>query len=284
MTTHARLTDLARRAAADADGVDEAATRYLQAGALAKAEALAPRLSGDALALLHLGRGRPAEALDVPDIAPDTAARALVALGRADEALQVAPAGPGRVLALLATGAPAEAAAAAAAWARRPGHDTYATAEATTLLGRCLVELRDYPRATVAFRTALPLHRAIGSLPGVVACLGGLGLCDLGTGHGLASRGAMSLFQAVTLASELGDDAAEAAWRTHLDHALVVLDRTEQRVAELGRFRAVVRRLGDRAWEASLARDQAGCWAALRDDPRRLACLAEAEALDGPGA
>ncbi|MCA9560926.1 MAG: hypothetical protein KC583_20400, partial [Myxococcales bacterium] len=77
-----------------------------------------------------------------------------------------------------------------------------------------------------------------------------LGLCKLGTG-GTADAVPL-LTRAIDGCRATGDLPAEAAWRAHLDHALVLLQRTEWRARELRRFVEVVRALGDEAGTASL--------------------------------
>lgn len=287
----ARAAAAIRRASAgEPDAWIDAARPFRLAGhldraaqSLARAPAGPPRDTEHAWQLL--AAGDPTAAWSAAASAPSSAAwcAAAVALGRfadlppahEDEDLELRLV---RGSAWLAAGDPHRAATAAAAVARAAHHDqdTAAEARAWTLAGRALVELRDYPRARAAHAAALALHRGLGCLPGAAASLGGLGLCDLGTGHGVAARGAQLLTQAVTLTAELGDDRAEAAWRTHLDHALSILQRTEQRIAELARFRAVVRRLADPAWERALWETEAECWAELRDAGAAERCRQEA--------
>jgi hypothetical protein len=287
----ARAAAASRRANdGDADAWLDVARAFRLAGHLERAaHALARAPAGAACDLerswLQLAQGDPVSALHAASHAPRSAAwsAAAVALGRwtelpppeDDEDLELRLV---RAAAALAAGDPHRAAAAAAA-AARAAHlqgDPCAEARAWTLAGRAWVDLRDYARARAAHSAALALHRALGCLPGAAASLGGLGLCDLGTGHGVAARGAQLLTQAVTVAAELGDDRAEAAWRTHLDHALTILGRTEQRVSELARFRAAVRRLQDVAWERALWLAEADCWTELRDEGAAERCRQEA--------
>jgi tetratricopeptide (TPR) repeat protein len=147
-----------------------------------------------------------------------------------------------------------------AAIARRDGA-VLVQAQAMTLLGRAHVELRDYTRGRAMHGAALSMHRSCGHMPGVIASLGGLGLCALGTAA--TAQGIQHLNQAIQLARELHALPAEGAWRVHLDEALVILDRGEWRVKELTRFIEVVHQLDDAAWEASL-------WCALGHTQREV--------------
>jgi tetratricopeptide (TPR) repeat protein len=276
----ARAAEAARRAA-DGDRLAwaDAARWYRLAGHHDRAaQALGRAPPGPAAdverAWQLLERGDVAGAVAACADAPHTAAwaAAAVAAGRAD-ALPAPTEADDLELRLVRSAAALHAgdlprAAALAGAAARSAHqvgDACAEARAWTLAGRALLDARDYARAQAAHTAGLALHRALGCLPGVAASLGGLGLCDLATGHGVAARGAQRLTQAATLAAELADDRAEAAWRTHLDHALAILGRTEQRTAELRRFREVVRRLGDLNWEGSLWDAEAACWDDLGD-------------------
>jgi tetratricopeptide (TPR) repeat protein len=264
-------------AAGDAVGLARAARLHarlgrldLAAAALDRARALGPdtddvRLATAALAL-HRGRPADAEAAAgavAPDAAPDVRADALGLLaeaaearGRLDEAQRLladaAPAGADarravrlRVARLLVgTGDPGavRAVQALVADARAAG-DAPTEADALTALGRALVDRRDYARAWPAHQGALALHGRTGDRLGAAASLGGLGLCRLGTRA--VAEAASHLQRAVSLCAEAGAPAAEAAWRTHLDEVLVLLDRAEWRARELERFVAIVRELDD---------------------------------------
>lgn len=141
--------------------------------------------------------------------------------------------------------------------------DTLLEGQALTALGRALVDQRDYLRGRAAHQAALPLHAATGHRAGAAASLGGLGLCRLGAD---APADAVQLLtQAVKRCAETHDLAAEAAWRTYLDDALVRLDRSEWRARELERFIEVTRQLGDEAWTASLCSALGSTWHDVRD-------------------
>lgn len=138
-------------------------------------------------------------------------------------------------------------------------------ARALTLLGRALVDLRDYRSGRVAHEAALALHRISGDLGGVAASTGGLGLCAMGTGS--LARGTQLLLQAITACADSEAWAAEAAWRAHLDDALVLLEREEMRADQLVRYVEVVRLLGDAARERTLLQTLAVTRRAVNDRP-----------------
>lgn len=147
-------------------------------------------------------------------------------------------------------------------------------ADALTALGRCAVDQRDYARARSLHEAALALHTRHGNRPGVVASLGGLGLCRLGTR--LEAEGASYLQRAIRLCAELDAPAVESAWRAHLDAALVLLDRAEWRAIELRRWLEVVRRVRDAKQEAVLLRALAGTLHEVRRDDDALVTWHEA--------
>lgn len=157
-------------------------------------------------------------------------------------------------------------------------------AQALTALGRAHVELRDYDAGFTAHTAALERHRATGHRPGTAASLAGLGLCAMGTGD--PAWGAQRLTQAIAMFTEVGNKAAEAAWRAHLDDALVLLQRSERRLSELERFIAVVTELGDTAWAAELHRRRGLVFLEVSDTDRALQALdqglALARTLDDP--
>jgi tetratricopeptide (TPR) repeat protein len=155
-------------------------------------------------------------------------------------------------------------------------------ADALSVAARCLVDLRDYAKGRALHEAALAHHEALGQRPGVVASLGGLGVALLGLHE--TARGAVRIFQAVTLARDLDLLAVEAAWRVQLDHVLVLLDRTETRIEELERTIEVARGLGDEPWRARLLADQAEAAASVRDRARAHARWRDAaEAWAGLG-
>lgn len=145
--------------------------------------------------------------------------------------------------------------------AKRAGskHDV---ACALTLLARATIDQRDYKAARKLHLTAMPLHRAHGHRGGVAASLGGLGLANLGLQ--LIAEGTQHLVRAVRLLEEVGHLRAEAAWRIHLDHAAVLLDRPEWRIKELEKFVVVARRLGDHGHEADLMATIGHTWVEIR--------------------
>ncbi|HMV70120.1 MAG TPA: tetratricopeptide repeat protein, partial [Myxococcota bacterium] len=96
---------------------------------------------------------------------------------------------------------------------------------------------------------------------GLVDALGALGLASMGLDE--MSRGAQRLTQAIALAD--GMPALEAAWRVHLDRALVLLERMEWRARELRRFIQVVAALDQPRWEASLWCELGNTLRAVRD-------------------
>jgi len=161
----------------------------------------------------------------------------------------------------------ARAAAQAALKAARAAQDPAGTADAMTLLGNALVELRDYDRARPFLDAALAAHQAASCAPGSRECLGGQGLIAFGTG--LPALAGQKLTLAVTLAAEGDALAAEARWRAHLDDVIVHLQREEWRIRELERYIEVCGRLGDTTREAAL-------WCELGNTLRRLKRAPEA--------
>jgi tetratricopeptide (TPR) repeat protein len=229
-----------------------AARRVLNTSMGAGAGAVvAPALHAEALRQV----GRLAEAREIANGAgtAGAAVRARIALDLG-EVVEPDPALPPLLQAefLLRRGeaAAARAAATAVVRAARAVDDGELEDDALTLVGRSLVELRDYARARPILLDALQRHERRGCRPGMVDCLGALGLVSLGLAE--TSRGAQRLTQAAALAAELDLLPLEAAWRVHLDHALVLLERMEWRARELRRFIEVVAQLGRPAWEASL--------------------------------
>lgn len=171
----------------------------------------------------------------------------------------------------------ARAAAQAALKAARAAQDALATADAMTLLGNTLVELRDYDRARPFLDAALAAHQAAGCAPGSRECLGGQGLIAFGTG--LPALAGQKLTQAVTLAAEGEALAAEARWRAHLDDVIVHLQREEWRVRELERYIEVCARLGDTTREAALWCELGNTLRRLKRAPAAIAALERALAL-----
>lgn len=171
----------------------------------------------------------------------------------------------------------ARAAAQAALKAARAAQDAAATADAMTLLGNALVELRDYDRARPFLDAALAAHQAAGCAPGSRECLGAQGLIAFGTG--LPALAGQKLTQAVTLASEGDALAAEARWRAHLDDVIVHLQREEWRVRELERYLEVCARLGDKTREAALWCELGNTLRRLKRAPAAIAALERALAL-----
>lgn len=171
----------------------------------------------------------------------------------------------------------ARAAAQGALKAARAAQDALATADAMTLLGNTLVELRDYDRARPFLDAALAAHQAAGCAPGSRECLGGQGLIAFGTG--LPALAGQKLTQAVTLAAEGDALAAEARWRAHLDDVIVHLQREERRVRELERYIEVCARLGDRTREAALWCELGNTLRRLKRAPAAIVALERALAL-----
>lgn len=167
--------------------------------------------------------------------------------------------------------APAAAAASTLAKRARELGDPYTEGRALTVLGAALVEQRDYRRALPAHTNAVRLHQQSGHRPGFAASMGGLGLCHLGLGA--PAQGVQCLNQAIRLCAALEAPAAEAAWRVHLDAALVRLERTELRIQELHRFIEVVRALRDEAWEAALRCELGLCYRDILDHAEAARCF-----------
>lgn len=168
----------------------------------------------------------------------------------------------------------------------RASGDPLAEAWALTELGRACVEVRLYPKARALHETALRLHTRADDRPGAAASLGGLGLCYLGTGA--PADGVRRLNQAIVLCAELGDLAAESAWRAHLDGALVLLEREEHRIVELRRWIEVARQLGDAGLQAALHCELGNSLRSVRDPTAALvaygSALALSETRGDPGA
>lgn len=116
-------------------------------------------------------------------------------------------------------------------------------ADSASLVARILTDQRDYRRAQAAHQEVLEQHTRHRDVGGVVGALGGLGLCAVGTGQ--PALGVQRLTQAVTKARSLGALGAEAAWRRHLDEALVHLERYPHRIRELKRYLQVATALED---------------------------------------
>lgn len=276
--------------------LEEAAAQADVARQLAGPDPIARARALGALAAACLAHGSPADTLrhtaDALDHLDDTdavplqldRARAHLALGdvataraEAESTLPVAE-GLHRLdatLALaevaLAAGWPDEAARTAQAVARRARRvgARHLEADALTLLGRGLLEQAAYPQAEVAYGSALTAHKATGQRGGAAACLGGIGLCRMGTAK--TAEGLQLLTRAVGLCAEMGDEGAEIAWRIHLDEALMLLSRAERRQRELRRLLELAQRRGDRFREGWTERQLGRVATELKDGRAALA-------------
>ncbi len=141
--------------------------------------------------------------------------------------------------------------------AARAADDRVSETALTGLLGRALVDLRDYGRARPILEATVRLAAATGQARVAAAALGGLGLCRLGDPRSSASWAEASTFlrRAVADCAQHGDPAAESAWRAHLDEVLVGMGRNDERIRELPRWIAVLERLGHLA-RAAAAREE----------------------------
>ncbi|MGC6492694.1 MAG: tetratricopeptide repeat protein [Myxococcota bacterium] len=154
--------------------------------------------------------------------------------------------------------------------AARQAKDHVNTGRILTSLGRLLVDLRAYDEGRTAHLSALRIHERVGNTMGCAASLGGLGLVHLG--KGMTADGAQALRQAIHRCEQLHALAAEAAWRQHLDAALVLLQREELRIRELQAFIRVIQRLGDTQREAALWCELGNTWRDIRDPDAALPC------------
>ncbi len=257
-----------------------AARLWLEAGRLAPAVAVRDALRSrplepaatvaftalHALVLSHTGEAdagwREAQsacalAPDDPELRLDAAACALAAGRHSEAEALLAPALPrdlaGRhsVLTALLRLAKGQAGGAvvplrSAIGAARAANDRVSETSLTGLLGRALVDLRDYGRARPILEATVRLAAATGQARVAAAALGGLGLCRLGDPRSSASWAEASTFlrRAVADCAQHGDPAAESAWRAHLDEVLVGMGRNDERIRELPRWIAVLERLG----------------------------------------
>jgi len=123
-------------------------------------------------------------------------------------------------------------------------------AEALTRKARELVDRRQYASGSPLHRAALEIHVKAKMPVHAAANLGGLGLCRLGSGQ--VTDAVPLLRQAVRRCADAGHKLGELGWRWPLDDGWRLLQRPEQRLANL----ECIVKIADQLQHPSLAKAQ----------------------------